>query len=269
MTRTAKSIIFSIGVLVVVVLGLSLFYLYMRSNGDYYSHRNSTMECLIMGIKEFCIDKGYHDEFDELGYYKIDASDLRKYEKYLEEWKKIDYGHPWVDFSGKEIVFTDYLKTSSWNTHRDTKYGFEVAYPEGFEVIPWNNGEGVGFTEGAFTLTVLVSSKPWPTFSETYTVSETWQKDVKKAQETNTQGPGHISRRSPYKEDVIILDGIHAEKVFEQDLFGVDLTPWITVTFERKGFYYQLELLGDNSGTVSENERQMFDTFVDSMKFKD
>ena len=161
-------------------------------------------------------------------------------------------------------IQTQKKQKSQWSVYRDGQIGFSIKYPSSFKVTDWNN-KGKAFDEGRYLISLEVQKTPWPTFSERYEKEKKWQEKIKSTPKEKI-GPGHILRKLPKKEDLLLWGKIKAEKIIAQSPVGVDITDWVVVQFRHKDNYYRLTLFAGNNGYPDEAE-DVFQTMLESLEF--
>ena len=179
--------------------------------------------------------------------------------------------NPEISVSNTEATTPDVENAMEFSTYKDERWGYEVVYLSSYQQSMWNDGKSVGFDKPvlpgrSYTFLITVSKSQPATFAERYAKAKIFQEQVNNG---SISGSGAIKRDLPYKEDVVILNNIPAEKIIERSAVSVDATPWITYLFQYNKEYFEVSLLGNVDHEKGPNPDPMvveeFEEFVNSI----
>ena len=163
-------------------------------------------------------------------------------------------------------------KDGEWKTYRNKKYGYEVKYPEGWEVIEAKPREGIKtvwgvkflFGEEMQKVTFLEKEyKFWPGEFQVCVMSN--KDNLPLEQWIDEHEPQDVTGGSLIQDiSDVILNGKEAKRL---SIFGFDHEGLEIVTLY-KGYVYSLHFTGNNPNDPKvEQHKQIYDQMVSSFTF--
>jgi len=172
----------------------------------------------------------------EFPYYCLEDKDM-------DDWKKNDYAFQKI-FAFKMPDKKEKTNTSDWQTYRNEKYGFEMKYPE-----EWNIQEDLNRAIGAVFLADVYNNKNNKILDIIITEKSKGSK-IEEVGGANT------------KKEIFKINGVNAMKEYYNTLF-------IRTTIETENSYILFEISAEEKieRTISKDDLEILDQILSSFKF--